>query len=150
VRATRRPAGTKRPSLPCLTRSTCTLTAMKPPVPAITITTRAVQNRQTTTCAEGATSTHQSNGPCPDNTRRTMLPGLMNDGGDVLGRPPATHVAAVITSHGTIQSAMSTTVVPKSCQTLALGRGAAAISVLTMQQAAGRYADKVGMDTAGA
>jgi hypothetical protein len=107
------------------------------------IKARVVQNLHAITWDAGATSTHKSNGPCPDDTRRTMLPALMNESGEVLGRPPATHVAAVITSHGTIQSAMRAALVPTSRQTLAVGRGAAAISVMTMRHVEGRHWDEV-------
>jgi hypothetical protein len=89
---------------------------MYPAAPAKRISATLAQNFHARTLDAGATSTHQSKGPLPEANRRMMPPGLTNARGETLGRPPATHVAAVITSHGTIQSAMSAALAPTSRQ----------------------------------
>ncbi len=100
---------------------------MAPLVTVAIVNPRLAQNCHATTGDLGATSRHHSSALVPDARRRMISPGLMNATGDALGWPPAIHVAAVRTSHGTIQSATSAALVQTSREAWVRGRGVAAI-----------------------
>src|SRR3984885_3394275 len=76
----------------------------------------------------GPTSTHHCNEPVADWMRRTNSPGLMNEIAETLGRPPASHVAAVSRDQGTIHTETSTALAQMSRGVRVRGRGAAAIA----------------------